>query len=289
MVIPCHAELVPEGDYPGLDPETRISLNRLLSLVGKTVTFGKEPSTEDYFHAETGYINHGLFIHPTDKRYANAQHIVTLGVQTPNKGVRTKDYGVIFPSTEFQIVARNSRDLGRHTVNATHKANLGLADRDQARQKDMRSAGHVLISKMDAQKRLEGRLVSDLTDLRIVHGDLIKPPLSTRYYARNLEKKRALADEKIHETVEVATIHHDINSSAVTGLHRAVRKKLYSGNYSQAERTFNWMRYLTVTGIYTAAKLEKLGMSQAMCKQELKKYQPYLESRALELAQAKLG
>lgn len=89
---------------------------------------------------------------------------------------------------------------------------------------------------------------------------------------------RALADEKIHEMVEVSSINTpDLNNAAVNGLHRVIRKKLYHGNYSQAERGYNWQRYLKTLGVYTGAKLHKIAVSRTMCTKELLQYQPYLD------------
>jgi hypothetical protein len=280
LVIPARAELVAENEHPGIENEQRISLARLIGAVGTTITFGAEPTVQDYAHAEAGFINRGLYIHRSDDRFATAQHMVTLGVGPNNAAKTVADFGVVFPSNEFPIVARNSRDLARHTVNTTRRARLDRLDRDETTAAAMRSAGHALIAKMDSQRKLSAHLAADLADLRILYKDLVSPVLTTRYYAKNLDKKRVIADERIHETAEVAMINiPDINSAAVTGLHKTLRKKLYGGNYSSTEITYNWMRILAMTGTYIGARIHKIDLSHTDCASQLTQYQPYIESK----------
>lgn len=150
LTIPHSAVLVPENEYAGVAPETRISLGRLVAAAGATIAFGTEPTRHDFMHAEPGAINHGLYIHPNEARYPRAQHIITVGVSYPSPGKDTSDYGVVFPSTEFDTVARNSRDFGHHIVNKTRKAVSTTdpeRDRDDAYNDTMRSAAHALIKK----------------------------------------------------------------------------------------------------------------------------------------------
>ena len=290
LVIPARAELVAENEHPGIAEAQRVSFIKLIGSVGTTIAFGTEPTIEAYQHAEPGFINKGLYIHPRDPQFATAQHMVTLGVRDNRGGGSVASYGVVFPSNEFSIVARNSRDLARHTVNTTRKARLGSPDREETTDAAMRSAGHTLISKMDSQMKLRAHLVDDVTDLRVIYKDIISPR-ATRYYAKNLDKKRVVADERIHETAEVAMINlPDISNAAVTGLHKTLRKHLYDGNYSANERAYNWMRYLAMTGIYIGARIHKLELSHSACANELAMYKPYLDAKrqhdaaALQLA-----
>jgi len=277
--------MVGEFSYLTPDPESRISLAGLSTVISRETTFGKEPTTEDYEQAKPEFINGGLYVHPSHPKYFQVQHLITVGVGRSNQAQTSADFGVVFPSQEFPIVARNPRDFAHHTVNKTGKAHLYDVDRDEAHKTKMRSGGHALISKMDSQKRLARDYLADLADFRALYGDLMKP-IAARYKVKNIEPKRALADERIHDAVEVAAIHLELKNAAVNGLHRVIRKKLYSGNYSEAERRANWKQYLTIPGLHTRAKLHKLGVSYNMCQEELKFYQPYLDEKAEERAQA---
>jgi hypothetical protein len=279
MVLRCSAELVPEASYADLDPEQRLSLTSLVNIVRGTVPLGKEPTIDDYFHAEPKAIERGLYINPRNPKYRQAQHVVTLGVPPrPENIITLGDLAVVFPPTEYAIVARNSRDLGRASVSRTAKARLNEPSASEAHNTSMRSAGHTLIAKRDAQGRLLNVLGSEREDYKALYRDLITP-FRTRYKAKNLEKKRALLDEKVHETIEVASVFLELDDPALAGLHKATRKNLYNGNYSSSEFAYNWVRSLIMVGLHNAAKAYKLRLSSELCLEELKMYKPYLDDQ----------
>jgi hypothetical protein len=280
MVIPCHAELMPESQYSGLDLNTRLSLRRLvIDHVSPTVPRGPEPAIDDYFNAEPQYISRGLYIHRSAPGYHTAQHAIRLGVRHANAGHSLEDFAVIFPATEYATVARSPHDLGHATVTRTQRARLHDTDQEAARQAALRSAGHMLMGKLHYQKLLVITYADERDTYKALYRDA-RDPLRTRYHAQNIEKKRALADEKLHETVEVAATYYDLSNIARTGLHKAVRKNLYNGNHSANEFAYNWMRYLAMLGTYTKAKRHKLMLSYEACARELEGYKPYLDAKA---------
>ena len=265
MVLGCSDELVQEGNFNPSDPEKRIALASVLKILGQNLKFGKEPSVAEYLQAEPTLLETGLFIHPTDPRYRQAQHMVTFS-----------SYGVVFPPTEFRTIARSPRDLARHTVNVTVLKNLAEPDKEDT---GRRSAGHALIAKMDSQKRLGATYNSERGAYRDVYLDLFQP-VRTRYKAKNIEKRRALVDEKIHETAEVASLTFNLDTVVLSGIHRAIKKNLYSGNKSSSELAAQWIKYIKLLDKYSMAKLEKLRTSYAMSREELKIYQPFLDAKS---------
>lgn len=284
LVLPCYSQLVPENVYPIKEALQRISLIRHLGELSVELPRAAEPKIEDYFHTETQYLRNGLFVEVNDPRYNKAQHqIITVGVNRRYRGPH--DFGVVFPSNEYSTVGRNPHDFAKHTVNKTRNARAGNEDREEDTNAAMRSAGHGLIAKMTTQKQLGKRWQEELDVLRVLRGDIKAPALTTRYQRRNIDRRRALADEKIHETVEIAgAIGMGLGNVAVSGMHNATRKRLYNGNYSSAEFGFNWLRMLSVVGIYQNEKIHKLAVSHDMCAKELKEYKPYLEAKERERA-----
>ncbi len=289
LAMPSYAaELVPAGTYPDVSADARITLPSLIDRITPTIRFGREPSIDDFQHARPVYLEERLYIPPKTVQYDEAYHVVRLGVGRPpagNKIPPKAQLGVAFQPAEYTIVARNAPDFARHTVNKTQDARWGDTDREEARRSAMRSAGHALTSKISAQDSLAKRLTDENESFRHLRVHL-RSPRQVRIRAEKLEQERALADERIHSTVEVAAMLYELKNTAVAGLHRAIRKRVYHGNYSHAERSAFFIEYLDMVGVHANAKLYKIALSRAMCAQELRKYQPYLDEKAAREADA---
>jgi len=244
MALRFSSELVPQAVYPEINPEKRISFVRLLQVVAATVPAGTEPRPADYFMASPSYIEQGLYIPPASPIYDSA--VQTSRIKVDGEKATHKNMagaGVVFPAEEYEIISRNVE---------------GLA----------------LVAKRDAQSRLMQKLLSERLNYSALYLD-IRPPGRTRYYARNMERKRAMADEKIHETIEVASLNLNLSEVALSGMHKAARKKLYNGNYSSTQFAENWLSFLVMIGRHNAAKTYKLQRTAEQTERELERYRLY--------------
>lgn len=278
LVLPTFEEVVQAGQYDEVSGEDRITLNRLINLAGQDVNVTPEPEIRDFENAAPVAIERGLYIPYKDPRYQRAQQMVRLGVDATTSPT-LHNVGVVFPSSEFHIVARNARDLARFTEARTRNANKDNPDRDEIRQKVGRSAGHALFEKITDIFGLNSQIKDELTVMRSLYRDL-NSSWQAHYKSKNLEKKRAFADERIHETSETSTINLNLGSTAIKGLHRAIKKNLYGGNRTHAETAFNWQSYIKLVGRYMGARVHKLELSQTMCEEEFAKYRHFLEPQA---------
>jgi len=277
MVIRCSAELVPEASYPVVDPEQRMSLNRLVGIVQETVPQTPEPSIDDYFNAEPRFIETGLYILPTNPRYVQAQHTARQQVPMLVRTPRTlSDVGVVFPVTEHAIVVRSSSDLAKASVTRTAKARQAQPSAEATRQDSLRSGAHTLIAKRDSQARLLQNYAEQRVELVALYRD-IREPNRTRYKARNLERMRANFDESVHETIEVAAVFLELRDPVLAGLHRAAKNNMYNGNYSSAQFGYNWLRYIVMVGRHNGAKTHKVEVARANTIHDLQEYEPYLK------------
>jgi hypothetical protein len=275
LVLPTTTEVIQVGQYEGVSDEDRITLSRLIRLASQDAAVHPEPQEADFEQATPHAIEHGLYIPYSDPRYHSAEQLVRLGVDT--MGTQTPQHrGVVFPSSEFYVVARNARDLARHTEAKTRNANKNNPDRDEVRQKVGRSVGHTLSGKIESIVGLSSHIKEEVKVMRSLYRDL-RSPWQAHYKVKNLEKKRVFADERIHETAEVSTINLNLGSSAVKGLHGAIKKNLYGENRTHAQTAHSWHSYITLVGRYMGARVHKLDLSKAMCKEEFARYQHFLE------------
>jgi hypothetical protein len=191
---------------------------------------------------------------------------------------------VVFPSDEYPIVARNARDLARSTEARTQAANESEPNRDQVRQKVGRSVAHTLNAKISSIATLNAQLTEDRETMRSLYKDL-RSSWIAHYKVKNLDKKRAFADEQIHEAAEVSSLHLNLGTTSVQGLHRAIRKNLYGGNRTHGQIAEKWRSYINMVGSYMGARIYKLDLSQNMCEQEMSRYEHFLrpEERAAEV------
>ena len=277
-IPPYQAELVREEQYPDINPDSRLVLPSLIDIVSTNVQFGREPKYSDYMHADPEYINAGLVIAPKDKDYDKALHVVRIGVW--RNGRHPDQVGVVFPPHEYKVIARSARDLGQHVANRTRDSRWSSTDRKESKEGSMRSAGHALTEKIAKQTSLATRFSEDSDIMRKLLEHLYKPS-KVRIRAKTLKSYLALTDERVHETAEIASIAYglDDNNFAVLGLHKAIRKNMFGGNQSHAQRTYQLVRYIKMVGVHIARKTGKLELSKERCEQELTQYQPYIDAK----------
>lgn len=285
--IPSYmTELVPSQLPAGIDPGSRVTLISLTDKLRAGLSFGPQPSFRDYRRTEVPYVESGLYIPKggvdPDK---NAEHVMWLGARNsdnpkPQEDLDKRGFGVAFQPVEFVVVARNARDLGRHAVVRTRRSRWEQPDRRATTAAAMRSAGHALVGKIQAMDTLANQLEGDSTVLRHLINHLIEPA-KFRIKAKRLSTERALGVEKIHDTVEVSGIYQGLSNQQLAAQHRTIKRHIYSGNYSYAERTYHMIRYFRMVGVHNRAKLYKLGISRNMSQSELdSKYKPYLDEAA---------
>jgi hypothetical protein len=274
---PYEDQLVHLEQQPDLEASRRISLPNLTAIVGATLHFGREPNVKDYLLADADYINSGLYVARGTYEFDKAHHVVRLGVYGGRRD-GAQPLGVVFPPYEFKVVARNARDLGRHTVNRTRDSRWSSPDRDESREASMRSAGHALMGKIESQRSLSASLDEERLVMRALFAHLMNPS-KQRIRASRLKGHLALLDEKIHEDAEMASIIHQLKSFQVVGMHKAIRRNIYTGNLSSAQRSYNLARYILVVGRHSKKKIEKLKIAQAQCQEQLPEYQSYLDAK----------
>ncbi len=282
LVLPSLVEVIDVNGLYGLEPDSRITLGRLARLAGEGAEIQPEPTVSEYESAEPETINRGLYIPYNDSRYTAAQQLVRLGVDPTARPFVQQNVGVVFPASEFHVVARNARDLANHTAAVTRRANESVEDRDEVHAKVGRSIAHALTSKIDSLDDLDNRLKTERATLRSLHKDA-GSAWQAHYKVKNLEPKRKFADERIHEATEVAAINLNHGTITVKGIHRVIKKRLYGSNQSQAEIGHNWQRYIRMVGVYTGARIHKISLSKDMCESELYRYQHFLQARATQV------
>ena len=271
-------EVVQAGHYSEASDEDRITLGRLISLAGQDLVILPEPETADFKHADPSDIENGLYIPYGHPIYASAQQLVRVGIN-PASRPSLENTGVVFPSSEFQTVARNPRDFARHIEAQTRNANESNPDRDEVNRKVGRSVGHALSTKITSISALDAQIKQDMVTMRSLYRDLNSSWIA-HYKVKNLEPKRALADDKIHEVAEISTINLNLGTVAIQGLHLAIKKNLYGGNRTHAEVAYNWQKYIKLVGRHMGAKVHKLEVSEAMCRDEFSRYKYFLEPEA---------
>jgi len=295
LKIPAYtAELVPTGLPADVDPVSRIALTSLIDHLQSRLRFGPTPGFRDFRRAERREIETGLFLTPIEAQRAglNLEHVARHGtggyqrrdVPSLHLDKDKKGYLVAFQPAEFVVITRNARDLGRSTVTKTRRSQMReqLPDREANTEAAKRSGGHALKGKIASQSKLVEQLGADNALYKHLIEHLVNPG-KTRVRAGRLDRERAQAVEKIHETAEVAAITLNFKNTAAAGLHKVIKRHIYQGNYSHAERTHFLIDYLQMVGLHNSAKIYKLGLAQAAAQQELaREYQPYLDKKEAE-------
>lgn len=279
--------VMPQENAGGFSPESRVSLVGLIRHISPSVEFGKEPTYDDYMKAEVKNIEAGLYILKSaiyQRQSLRYPHVLFLGTPSTPKAIDVEsdkarvNYGVAFQPVEFKVVARNARDLGRHTKVSNREANWGNADREDDEAKSMRAAGHVLQGKIDAMDGLTTRLNEDNKSLLQLYRHL-KAPQIYRIRTRILEPERAKRVEKVHETAELAAMTLQLDNRVIAGIHKAIKRKIYNGNYSSSERTANLINYFVMVGAHNTAKMSKISISRQSSQAEYdKEYRDFIEA-----------
>lgn len=258
--LPFIGNAVPAGEHTGVDPTGRITLRRLLGVISSEIEIIEEPTIKDFEGAEPTKIEQLLYVYPLDRRYRDTKQPVVI---ISNNGLQpTSDsrIGVLFPVEEFSTVARNARDLARHTFNKTRNANKTLPDREERDEISRRSVIHALTGKVVSMQNL----LCDYDDENKIYKSLFKD-LKTDWIAHQksstLDVRREFVDQKIHANAELAAMSINLGNLAVDGIHNAIRKNLYGGNKSSSEQAHIWQRYIAVNGRHNNAKAAKLQLS----------------------------
>jgi hypothetical protein len=285
QLIPSYTEeLVPLFEYPDLVPISRVSLVSLIDRIGDSVKFGSEPSIGDYERAEPYFIEKGLYVPRFNRDNSGRpnQHVVYTGVKDNHepdpRNKDKRDYGVAFQPAEFKIIARSPSDLAVHAVVAARNARWQQPDRDQDSKGSMRAGGHILEDKIKGLDKILQRLQGENDIFRHLIKHLGNPD-KYRTRVNKLDKERAFGVEKIHDTVEVASIYLSLPNTSIVGLHKVIKKRIYNGNYSHAERSAHLSGYLYMVGLHNRAKMHKADISKLRSKHELESnYQSYLDA-----------
>jgi hypothetical protein len=278
---------IPLAELEGVDPERRITLARMAGMLGRAIADTPPSPHADYpldvyrknfLDASPDSIEHGLYIPPSDSRFARAELLVTVSREPCNldlPGVVLPSVGVVFPKEEFAVVARNARDLVKHVKAQTLKANGDHPDRDEAEAKAHRSAAHAMEGKLQGLNTLDNELIGERKLLGKIFREA-KSSWSAHYKAKNLDRDRKLADELIHNAAETASINLNLGTVALNAMHRAIVSSLYRRGSSR-ELNLMWQTYTSLTGRYANARRGKVSQSRNACEKQLAIYAPSLE------------
>lgn len=268
LALPSNDEIIPEGLPLSIEPTDRLSLHSLCKVLSEQL-----PATTDITATELVFArsaSQALYVHPTSPQFYELPNIIRHGVQTPNQGRFTRDYGIVFPQDECNIANIQIDEVPRIIM-----PGKGVDMSDQ-KTKIRRQVG-ALTTKVHEQKKLTADLVAERRMFVKLYRD-VRDPKRTRYMAKNIDAYRACAEERIHQVADVAAGTLDIDSTALLGIHKAIRMDLYDGNYSQAQFGASWMQYLAAIGLYTKARIEKLTLAQQICERYIHSYQPLVSA-----------
>ena len=273
-------------DLPQVDAEQRITLGRLANFYGQRlgpadgIIYSQDTLLEvqekDFVQAKPSAINRGLYIPRSDRRFSDPKTEQLVRV-TP-KDDRQQD-GVVFPVQEFHLVARNAKDLVKHVMAKTRKANGGNPDRIEVDGTVGRSAGHAMESKIQGLNVLENQLIENRSRLLIPLYRETYSSWQSHFKAKNLDKKRLQFDEQLHDTIETANINLNLGSTAVKAVHRAATANMHRRG-SSSELNHHWQKYIKMVGEYVSARRAKVVISRTQCQEELKHYEPFLAVKA---------
>lgn len=293
LVIPNHIEVVPEGVYPEIDPEKRISLIKLLPYVRETIDFGRDPSIIDYVRSEPKYLESGLYIPSDDERFREAPHLVRVGLRRTGPHHTLEGVGVTFQPGQYRVVTRSPSDMGKHAINRNRGLNWGSDDVIAEEAKAKREAGHHLITMITGQDRLTAQLTQELGVLEPVHKDLVATR-RTRYYSAHIEAMRAVTDASIHDTIETAVLNLNLGEGeqralAINGIHKVFKRRLYGLEGPETETKYHWIRAMRMVKAHNIAKAQKIAISRWETEKELRKFQPALDAEKARLESERIA
>lgn len=293
-MLPFEAEIVPIRQHVEIDWERKLTLRRLVWIIAENEPLPQSYATsDDLTNAQPLAIEAGLYIPKDDPRYENAEGLIEVNPRFATDAAKTAAQevgegkqpkvpptfiGVIFPPDEFKGIGYYPKALAKRVRTDTRAANLSAADRDEVDEKAGRSAGHTLEGYIKKMNGLQNGLFDERNMLRSLFKDLTTPAWQAHYKARNLDKKRKQADEKIHKTAEVASINLNLGNTAIEGLHKAIKFNLY-GHLTQDQLVESWLRYIVMTGRYASARIDRLVSSIAASQSELGRYQEFLDRK----------
>lgn len=276
-------------DLPTINPQQRITLGRLASMLGQNLgpTEGVsdeydpllEVTDNDFANCAPSTLERGLYIPRFDPRYTQKS---TEQLVRPGQYSDRSEYGVVFPSTEFTTVARSARDLAVHTMAKTRKANrasIDIVDKDNT---TGRSVAHMLGRYIRGLNSLEDELIEKRESLLIPLYRETYSPWQAHFKARNLDKKRKQFDEHLHDTIETATLNLDIGSTAIKAVHRAAASNLYRRGSSR-EINAQWKRYIEFVGKYVAERRKKIAQSKERCQEQYEHFEPFLATKPAQV------
>lgn len=262
----------------GMNPGSRITLVSFVETQGYTLDYSPV-GHKDFLHAEVPLLESALYRRPESYRRETDQNIVRFGV-TRRDG---RLVGVAFPPGEFLKVARSARDLGVHAFNGTSDSRWGDPERTQAHEASLRAGGHAIEIKIDVMKALQATYAEDRQTMHDLMKNLFHPD-QKRIKAKKMAGMLAVADDRVHEIVQIAGPFLGMKDRQMVGQHNAIRRKMFGGNYSHSERVYNLSRYVIMAGQHITARTAEVGASLARSASALAG--PYQE--ALDREEARL-
>lgn len=260
-------------------PEQHLSTARLLTahsqlhVIDGFVTFDAQQKSDPEF------LFWGLHVLPEDPAFEETKNLSKLGVRKGdnNHKLWPQDYGLMFPPGEYTIAARNPEGLAQIVYARTENKSVEGELPSERTARAERSAGYALIKNRDKQIAQGLIYRQELDGFGILVRDAMRKS-GASVKAKNLEVLRANADERIHQMVESVGLRFGQSDKEIADIHKAVKRRVYNGNFSSVERLFNFVDYIHYLGAYTTAKRAKLVIAFTRTREEIKKYQPAIDA-----------
>jgi hypothetical protein len=271
----------------GLDPERRSNITMMAGAIG--VHLAEVPRTgvntdrafavhrNDFYGADPHHLGWGLYMPIGDRRRQHARQLAVIGnepCELELPGVVGRYDGVVVSEQEHIWIVRNALDMAKAVDAKTRRANADNRDCEELEEKAGRSVAHALEAKRDTLVRLDDELTEQRAVLWRINRDA-RIVWRTTYLAKDLDQKRRLAEELIHETARIACINLGHGTTVVNAIHRAITSDLYRRGSSR-ELSQQWKRYTAFVGLYTNAKRGKVDQSRQACERELSRHEHYL-------------
>jgi hypothetical protein len=275
---------IPRALPSQFSPNQHLSTARLLTAHSKLHVIEGIVTFDDQRKSDPEFLFWGLHVLPTDPAFDSTMNLSRLGVRkgSNNQKLWPQDYGLMFPPDEYRVAAHNPEGIANRvyarTAARSQKGELPSAKDARAK----RSAGHALDTTMKNQVTQGLIYREELKGFGVLVRDATRKS-GASVKAKNLELLRANADERIHQMVEGVGLRFEQSDKEIAGVHKAVRRRIYNGNFSSAERLFNFIDYIHYLGAYTTAKRARLVLAYTRTRDEHAKYKPYIDEEKARL------
>ncbi|HEX5797687.1 MAG TPA: hypothetical protein VFX86_04850 [Candidatus Saccharimonadales bacterium] len=256
---------------------------------GADVEFHVRP--RDFANITPDSLRRGLYINRFDPRYGRIRKdnnnptrqlawawgrppISSTKPKILNK-LKLEDTGVVLPADEFGVLAHSPGAINAFVQARTRDSNAGNPDIKEVDEKEGRSGGHAMESKIEKIDELIPRIEEEIAMFKTIY-DAADPESTDRLPAGQLAALTLAAEERLHVLVDTARLNLGHEPSQTKAMHRALASKLFRPD-SAEELSTNWRIYASLGAQYAYARLAKAIQSRERCHEQLAYFQPFLD------------